>query len=114
MAKELQKLTDEEYTFTETENENQFLFFRNDRTPLGSEVGSEPIELFALYLLGKVQEGKLSSDNAYRGSIRYEISQDKRVIRLFFEEQKPDLHIVQKKEKNSIWEKISKLWRSKG
>ena len=113
MAKELQKLTDEEYTFIETENENQFLFFRNDREPLG-EVGNEPIELFALYLLGKVQEGKLSSDNAYRGSIRYEISQDRRIIRLSFEEQKPDLHIVQKKEKNSIWEKISKLWSSKG
>lgn len=110
MSKELQKLTDDTYTFEETENENQFLFFRNDHEPL-ENVGETPIIFFAQHLVEKDRRGELKQNKVYEGTVRFEISTDYKVIRMSVSDnqyEKPDLHIV-KSEKTS---NIAGMWNS--
>lgn len=81
MSKELRQLTDGTYLFTETRKSNQYLFFRTDNEVL-ENVGSTPIELFAQYLVLKDRNGELKQDTKYASSIQFEISDDRKVIRL--------------------------------
>lgn len=113
MTKELQKLTDDTFTFSETEEENQFYFFRNDHELLG-DVGSAPIVLFAQYLVEKDRKNELKKNKVYKGTICFEISNDHKVIRMTVsdnQKSKPDLHIVRSCENQNMWSSLKEFFK---
>lgn len=110
MSKELQKLTDDTYTFSETEEENQFYFFRNDHELLG-DVGSAPIVLFAQYLVEKDRKNELKKNKVYKGTICFEISNDHKVIRMTVSDNQKDLHIVRSGKNKDLWSSIKNFFK---
>lgn len=111
MSKELQKLTNGQYTLTETENENQFLFFRNDNEVL-AYVGSEPLELFARYLIEKDKKGELRPNMEYKGSIAFEISYDHRKMRMTISDNQsyvPEQSVIRSKKSKKHFTFFEKL-----
>lgn len=92
MSKEVTVVTNGTYTLEETENANQFHFFWNDHGVL-EDVGTLPIEMYARYMVQMAREGLI--DNGYETKLFFEISEDKKVLRLTaVEATKPQLHIV--------------------
>ena len=79
MSKELLGFSNGEYTFTETEVENQFLFYRNDEKILG-DVGHIPMEFYQHYIMNKMFNGEITEMVA--NNIRFETSTDGKCIRL--------------------------------
>lgn len=79
MSNERQTLTNGTYTFAETKVKNQFYFYRNDKGVLG-KVGSTPLELFAQYLIHKVEEWGIH--DVYDCEVYYEKSTDGNCIRM--------------------------------
>ena len=79
MSKELLGISNGEYTFTETEVENQFLFYRNDEKVLG-DVGRIPMEFYQHYIMNKMFNGEITDMVA--NNICFETSTDGKCIRL--------------------------------
>ena len=97
MSNELMTLvTNGEYTLEEIKAGEQFYFFRNDHGTLGN-VGTLPIEMYSRYLIQKMREGEI--DDGYAREIRYELSDDRKVLRLTISERtKRELYIVKNNE----------------
>ena len=96
MSNELTGVTNGEYTLEETKLEEQFYFFRNDHGTLGN-VGTLPIEMYARYLIQKMREGEI--DDRYTREIRYELSEDRKVLRMTISEHtQSELYIVKNNE----------------
>lgn len=92
MSKEVTVVTNGTYTLEETKVENQFHYFRNDHGVL-EEIGTLPIEMYARYMLQMAREGLI--DNWYEIKLFFEISEDRKVLRLTaVEATKPQLHII--------------------
>lgn len=94
--KKLTGVTNGEYTLEEIKVGEQFYFFRNDHEALGN-VGILPIEMYARYLIQKMREGEI--DDRYTREINYELSDDRKVLRLTISEHtKRELYIVKSNE----------------
>lgn len=72
-------VSDGTYTLSETENENQFLFYRNDEGELG-EITNEPMDLFQAYIMNKMMFGEISGMAMY--NFYCEISESGKYLRL--------------------------------
>ncbi len=59
MANEFLKVSDGTYTLSETENKNQFYFYRNDGTVL-TDIDSEPMDLYQAYIMRKMMNGEIT------------------------------------------------------
>ena len=79
MSKKFMTVSDGEFSLSETENENQFYFYRNDRKVLG-DVGDMPMDLFQALIIQKMMTGEITE--LVVANIRYEYSEDETIIRL--------------------------------
>ncbi len=94
---ELKSFSNGTYVFQETENENQFYFYRVDGEVLG-EIDREPMEMYQNYICMKMFEGDMAPQ-IIANNIRFDTSDDGKCIRLTtfaFGEKNP---IEQQKEK---------------
>lgn len=67
------------YTLVETENSNQFYFYRNDEEVL-TDIDREPMDLYHAYIAKKMMNGEIK--DMVMKNIRYETSTDGKCIRL--------------------------------
>lgn len=77
--KELKAFTDGEYVFSETEEANQFYFYRQDGQVLG-EVGRIPMDMYQNYMCMKMFES--DTPEMVANNIRFDTSEDGKCIRL--------------------------------
>ncbi|MDD4406886.1 MAG: hypothetical protein PHF30_02470 [Bacilli bacterium] len=104
--KKLNSFTDGTYIFQETENENQFYFYRADGEVLG-EIDSEPMEMYQKYICMKMMEKNVVPE-IVANNIRFDTSDDGKCIRLTtFAILKKEIVLEQQKEKG-----IKKLVKS--
>lgn len=80
MANEFLVISDGTYTLSETENKNQFYFYRNDGAVL-TDRDSEPMDLYEVYIMQKMMNGEITTD-AVMYNIHSEMSDDEKCIRL--------------------------------
>lgn len=80
MAKDLKAVSDGTFIFSETENENQFYFYRKDGEVL-TDIDSEPMEFYQALITRKMMDGEMPAaiiaNNMYS-----EMSADGKVIRV--------------------------------
>jgi len=79
MANEFLAISDGTFTLSETENKNQFYFYRNDGNVL-TNIDREPLDLYQEYIMQKMMNGEITGvvmDNIY-----LETSDDGKCIRL--------------------------------
>lgn len=79
MEKEILSITNGTFTLTETEDKNQFYFYRNDGGTLG-DLTFEPLDMYEDYLITKIVTGEIRG--CAKKSIKAEISKDEKTIRL--------------------------------
>lgn len=79
IKKEIQAFVFGEYVFSETDNANQFYFYRNDGQVLG-EVNGIPMFMYKKYICQQMFDGKIKS--MVMNDICFEESDDNRCIRL--------------------------------
>ena len=72
-------ITDDTYIFTETEDENVFLFYRNDGNELG-DVGDLPKDFFDEYIMRRMMFDE--SDLVAYNNIYFKKSEDGKSIRI--------------------------------
>jgi len=79
MANEFLTVSNGIFTLSETENKNQFYFYRNDGEVL-SDIDREPIDLYQAYIMQKMITGEIR--NMVMNNIYSEMSDDGKYIRL--------------------------------
>ena len=79
MANEFRAVSDGTFTLQETENKNQFYFYRNDGGGL-ADIDREPMDLYQAYIMQKMMSGEIT--NVVFNNIYSEISEDGKCIRL--------------------------------
>ena len=79
MANEFLAISDGTFTLSETENKNQFYFYRNDGNVL-TDIDREPINLYHAYITQKMMNGEIT--DMIMNNIYSEISDDGKCIRL--------------------------------
>lgn len=79
MKKEFLTISDGTFVLSETENENQFLFYRNDVEVL-SDIDGEPVKLYHAYVMRKMINGEITE--IVMKNIFSEISDDGKCMRL--------------------------------
>ncbi len=79
MANEFLAISDGTFTLSETENKNQFYFYRNDGEVL-SNIGREPMDLYHAYIMRKMMNGEITE--IVMNNIYSETSDDGKCIRL--------------------------------
>ena len=79
MANELRAVSDGTFTLHETENKNQFYFYRNDGQVL-ADIDREPMDLYHAYIMQKMMSGEIT--DVVMNNIYSEISEDGKCIRL--------------------------------
>ena len=79
MANEFITVSDGTFTLQETENKNQFYFYRNDGEVL-ADIDSEPMDLYHAYIFQKMMSGEITS--MVMNKIYSERSEDGKYIRL--------------------------------
>ena len=79
MEKEFLVISDGTFSFTETENPNQFYFYRNDGKSL-EDIEHEPMEFYHEYIIQKMMNGEIKDIVAH--NIYHEMSKDKTCIRM--------------------------------
>ena len=79
MANEFLAVSDGTFTLSETENKNQFYFYRNDGEVL-SDIGREPMDLYQAYIMRKMMNGEIT--DMVMNNIYSETSDDGKCIRL--------------------------------
>ena len=72
-------VSDGTFTLTETEEKNQFYFYRNDGGIL-ADVDRTPMELYHAYIMQKMMSGEIT--DMVMNNIYSEMSTDKKCIRL--------------------------------
>ena len=72
-------VTDGTFTLAETENKNQFYFYRNDGNVL-TGVDREPMDLYQTYIMQKMMNGEIT--DVVLNNIYSEKSTDEKCIRL--------------------------------
>ena len=79
MANEFLAISDGTFTLSETENKNQFYFYRNDGGVL-SDIDREPLDLYQAYIMRKMMNGEIT--DIVMNNIYSETSDDGKCIRL--------------------------------
>ena len=79
MANEFLSISDGTFTLSETENKNQFYFYRNDENIL-TDIDREPMELYQAYIMQKMMNGEIT--DIVMNKIYSEKSTDGKCIRL--------------------------------
>lgn len=79
MANEFLAVSDGTFTLSETENKNQFYFYRNDGEVL-TDIDREPMDLYQAYIMRKMMNGEIT--HMVMNNIYSEISDDGKCIRL--------------------------------
>ena len=79
MANEFLAVSDGTFTLQETENKNQFYFYRNDGEVL-TDIDREPMDLYQAYILRKMMNGEIT--DIVMNNIYSETSDDGKCIRL--------------------------------
>ncbi len=79
MANEFLTVSDGTYSLSETENKNQFYFYRNDGEVL-TDIGRAPMDLYHAYIMSKMMNGEIT--DMVISNIRFETSDDRKTIRL--------------------------------
>lgn len=79
MANEFLAVSDGTFTLSETENKNQFYFYRNDGETL-TDIDREPIDLYHAYIMNKMMKGEIT--DAVMNNMYFEMSIDGKCIRL--------------------------------
>lgn len=79
MANEFRAVSDGTFTLQETENKNQFYFYRNDGEVL-TDIDREPMDLYQAYIMQKMMNGEIT--DMVMNDIYTEISEDGKIIRL--------------------------------
>ena len=88
MGIEFFTVSDGTYTLVETENRNQFYFYRNDKEVL-TEVYNEPLDLYQAYVMRKMMCGEITS--MVMKNICSQISDDGKCLRLTVSEAGEDV-----------------------
>ena len=114
-------ITDGIFTLQESENKNEFFFFRNDGNVLEG-IDREPTDFYSAYIMQKMMNGEISG--MIVSNLRWEMSTDGKVIRgtvedfkTYDEEESADesetdkniseVHpILIHNEKKSFWERL--------
>ena len=114
MVQELRELTDGVFTLKETEVENQYIFFRNDKEILKNVGTNNVVMLLAEYLLVNSPKGE-NQQSTYEYYMCYEISEDYRIIRLTVKN-KPNLQVVRIEDatRPNFFQRIKKMFGGKG
>lgn len=79
MANEFLAVSDGTFTLSETENKNQFYFYRNDGGVL-TDIDREPMDLYQAYIMRKMMNGEIT--DMVMNNIYSETSDDGKCIRL--------------------------------
>ena len=79
MANEFLAVSDGTFTLSETENKNQFYFYRNDGEVL-TDIDREPMDLYQAYIMRKMMNGEIT--DIVMNNIYSETSDDGKCIRL--------------------------------
>ena len=79
MANEFLAISDGTFTLSETENKNQFYFYRNDGNVL-TDIDREPMDLYQAYIMQKMMNGEIT--DMVMNNIYSEMSTDGKCIRL--------------------------------
>ena len=79
MANEFRAVSDGTFTLQETENKNQFYFYRNDGEVL-ADIDREPMDLYQAYIMQKMMSGEIT--DMVMNNIYSETSEDEKCIRL--------------------------------
>ena len=79
MANEFLAISDGTFTLSETENKNQFYFYRNDGNVL-TDIDREPMDLYQAYIMQKMMNGEIT--DMVMNNIYSEMSDDGKCIRL--------------------------------
>lgn len=79
MSDEILKISDGTFTLVESENENQFYFYRNDDGVL-TDINREPMDLYHALIMHKMLRGEIT--NVVINNMHSEISDDGKTIRL--------------------------------
>ena len=79
MANEFLSISDGTFTLSETENKNQFYFYRNDGNVL-TDIDREPMDLYQAYIMQKMMNGEIT--DMVMNNIYSERSDDGKCIRL--------------------------------
>jgi len=79
MSTELLAISDGTFTLSETENKNQFYFYRNDGQVL-SDVDRKPMDFYQAYIMKKMMNGEITE--IVMNNIYSEVSDDGKCIRL--------------------------------
>ena len=79
MANEFLAISDGTFTLSETENKNQFYFYRNDGNVL-TDIDREPMDLYQAYIMKKMMNGEIT--DMVMNNIYSEMSDDGKCIRL--------------------------------
>lgn len=80
MSKNFKAISDGTFILSETENKNQFYFYRNDGEILSDIEDGDLMRLYDKYMELKKKKGEIES--SVIRSAYYEMSDDKRTIRL--------------------------------
>ena len=83
MAVEFNAISDGTFILQETEDKNRFYFYRNDGGVL-NDIGREPMDLYKAYIACQMMSGEIK--DVVMNNINFEISDDKKVIRLTISE----------------------------
>ncbi len=79
MANDFLAISDGTFTLSETENKNQFYFYRNDGEVL-TDIDREPMDLYHAYCMRKMMNGEMTA--LVINNLLLEISDDEKCIRL--------------------------------
>lgn len=79
MTNDFLAISDGTFTLSETENKNQFYFYRNDGNVL-TDINREPMELYHAYIMKKMMNGEIT--DIVMNNIYSETSVDGKCIRL--------------------------------
>lgn len=79
MANEFLAISDGTFTLQESDNKNQFYFYRNDGEVL-TDIDREPMDLYQAYIMKKMMKGEIT--DIVMNNIYSETSADGKCIRL--------------------------------
>lgn len=79
MANEFLAISNGTFTLAETENKNQFYFYRNDGGLL-NDIDREPMDMYHAYIMQKMMQGEIT--DMVMNDIYSETSDDGKCIRL--------------------------------
>lgn len=102
------------YVLSETDNPNQFYFYREDGAVLG-DVGRLPMDMYQAYIMQKMMSGEITT--VVMNNIAFETSVDGKCIRLTTDEIENTIGlepiVIKTHDNPSLGQKIKSLFKRK-